>query len=98
MALGRPVWPVGALPWVLVRRIEALIEAGLVTRSFGEALTLIRKVGNQGAHATDEDVDQATAERALRFTTQFLRNLFEVPGELAAARVGAPPEDEAPTE
>ncbi|NMM23263.1 MAG: DUF4145 domain-containing protein [Phycicoccus sp.] len=79
---------------MLVRRIEALIQDGLVTRSFAGALTLIRKVGNQGAHATDEDVDQATAERALKFTTQLLRNLFEVPGELAAAKTGAPTEDE----
>lgn len=84
---------------VLVRRIEGLIADGLVTKPFAEAMTLIRKVGNQGAHATDEDVDQETAERALRFTTQLLRNLFEVPGELSAARLGAPTEPEgAPAE
>ncbi|UZN03302.1 DUF4145 domain-containing protein [Cellulomonas sp. S1-8] len=74
---------------VLVQRIQALIDAGLVTRPFGEALDLIRKVGNQGAHASDEHVDQASAERALRFTTQLLRNLFEVPEELRLARAEA---------
>lgn len=40
-------------------------------------------MGNLGAHAADEDVDEATAEKMLEFTTQFLRNLFEVPAEIA---------------
>ncbi|MDC7120264.1 DUF4145 domain-containing protein [Cellulomonas fimi] len=83
----------GATDRVLVKRIEALIEAGLVTRQFGEALTLIRQVGNVGAHASDEHVTQETVERALRFTTLFLRNLFEVPAELAAATAGAGAEE-----
>ena len=66
----------------LVKRIKALIDAGHVTVAFGEALDLVRKVGNQGAHASDEDVDPATAGKMLMFTTQFLRNLFEVPAEI----------------
>jgi hypothetical protein len=67
----------------LMRSIEKLIEDGLVTKQFGQALHHIRSVGNVGAHATDERVDDPTAERALEFTTQLLRNLFEVPGELS---------------
>jgi hypothetical protein len=67
---------------VLVKSIEKLITDGHVTQSFRPLLHHIREVGNVGAHASDERVDQATAERALRFTTQLLRNLFEVPGEL----------------
>ncbi|MFF8975406.1 DUF4145 domain-containing protein [Streptomyces cellulosae] len=67
---------------VLMKSIEKLIEDGHVTQSFAPVLHHIRAVGNVGAHASDEDVDQATAEGALRFTTQLLRNLFEVPGEL----------------
>lgn len=67
---------------VLVKRIETLIEQGLVTKQFGEAMHRIRAVGNVGAHASDERVDEETAEQALNFTTQLLRNLFEVPGEL----------------
>lgn len=67
---------------VLVKSIEKLIEQGLVTKSFGAALHHIRLVGNQGAHHTDARVDQESAERALRFTTALLRNLFEVPSEL----------------
>jgi hypothetical protein len=38
----------------------------------------VRKLGNVGAHASDEIVDEAS----LRFTTQVLRDLFEVPAEL----------------
>ncbi|MET7323382.1 DUF4145 domain-containing protein [Streptomyces sp. NPDC005549] len=67
---------------VLMKSIEKLISDGHVTQSFAPALHHIRAVGNVGAHASDEDVDQVTAEGALRFTTQLLRNLFEVPGEL----------------
>ncbi|MEV0559107.1 DUF4145 domain-containing protein [Streptomyces sp. NPDC050597] len=67
---------------VLMRSIEKLISEGYVTKSFGPVLHHIRAVGNVGAHASDERVDQEAAERALHFTTQLLRNLFEVPGEL----------------
>ncbi|MEU3828246.1 DUF4145 domain-containing protein [Streptomyces sp. NPDC029080] len=67
---------------VLIRSIEKLIADGHVTQSFGPLLHHIRAVGNVGAHASDEHVDQEAAGRALRFTTQLLRNLFEVPGEL----------------
>lgn len=66
----------------LVARIEKLIEEGLITKQFGKVLDHIRKVGNVGAHASNETVDEATAKRALRFTTQVLRNLFEIPAEL----------------
>jgi hypothetical protein len=69
----------------LVGKIQKLIEEGFVTRQFGEALHDIRMVGNLGAHATDQRVDDAAAQRITNFTTLLLRNLFEVPGELAAA-------------
>lgn len=68
----------------LFKSIHKLIEDGHVTKSFSGALDLIRVVGNQGAHAGDESVGEEQAEQAYRFTTQLLRNLFEVPGELAA--------------
>ncbi|MEU7283670.1 MULTISPECIES: DUF4145 domain-containing protein [Actinomycetes] len=69
---------------VLMRSIEKLISDGHVTQSFGPVLHHIRAIGNVGAHASDERVDHEMAQRALRFTTQLLRNLFEVPGELEA--------------
>ena len=68
----------------LVQRIRKLIEAGLITNGFGDVLDHIREVGNVGAHASDERVGEETARRALRFTTQVLVNLFEIPAELAA--------------
>jgi hypothetical protein len=42
----------------------------------------IRVLEAVGAHASH--VDEKTARRALQFTTQVLRNLFEIPPELAA--------------
>ncbi|MFI6056472.1 DUF4145 domain-containing protein [Streptomyces violascens] len=67
---------------VLVKSIEKLIAEGHVTQSFAPVLQHIRVVDNVGAHASDERVDHETAARSLGFTTQPLRNLFEVPGEL----------------
>jgi len=49
----------------------------------------IRKIGNMGAHASDQEVSNEEAATALRFTTQVLRNLFEVPAELQ--KLGASP-------
>jgi hypothetical protein len=66
----------------LVSRIQELMALGLITLQFGDVLDQVRKVGNVGAHASDEVVDQPTVERAFRFTTQVLRNLFEIPAEL----------------
>lgn len=68
----------------LVRAIETMIEQGLVTTSFAPALGHVRLVGNVGAHAGDRDVSQDEAEHALSFTTQLLRNLFEIPAQLSA--------------
>jgi hypothetical protein len=68
----------------LVASIQRLIDEGHVTKDFGEALSHVRKVGNLGAHYTDDRLSEEDVLRALRFTVQFLRNLFEVPGELRA--------------
>ena len=67
----------------LVNRIRGLIKAGLVTSQFGDVLDHVRVIGNIGAHASDELLDEDRVRRALRFTTQMLRNLFEIPAELA---------------
>lgn len=68
----------------LVERIERLIEAGLLTTQFGEVLHHVRQLGNIGAHASDERLDDERVSRAFTFTTQTLRNLFEIPGQLDA--------------
>jgi len=67
---------------VLADSIKELIKQGFVTKPFGDVLTHIRLVGNRGAHVDDVPVPAEAAEQALRFTTQLLRNLFEVPAEL----------------
>ncbi len=66
----------------LVGQIQELIDQGLITKGFGNVLDHVRKLGNIGAHAADESVNEEDARRALRFTTQVLRNLFEIPAEL----------------
>ncbi len=67
----------------LFARVKKLIAEGYITTDFGAVLDHVRKIGNLGAHYTDTPLDVAEVERSLRFTTQVLRNLFEVPGELA---------------
>lgn len=66
----------------LVKSIEKLAEKGLITESFTDVLGHIRKVGNVGAHASDQNLTHEEVNRALTFTTQVLRNLFEIPEEL----------------
>jgi hypothetical protein len=78
----------------LVASIQQLIKDGYVTKDFGAVLHHVRKIGNIGAHASDERVSDAELSRAMRFTTQVLRNLFEVPGELAILRAEQVPPDE----
>lgn len=70
----------------LVESIQELMSQGKITQDFGEVLNHVRRIGNIGAHYTDSRLSRVEAEQALRFTVQFLRNLFEVPGELRALR------------
>ena len=71
-----------------------MISEGLVTKDFGDVLTHVRKLGNLGAHYSDEVLTEAEVLRALRFTTQFLRNVFEVPGELEELKQTEPEVDD----
>lgn len=70
----------------LVERIQRLVAAGLLTSQFGDAVHHVRQLGNLGAHAGDVRLDDDQARRALSFTTQTLRNLFEIPAELHTVR------------
>lgn len=67
----------------LYASVEKLIDSGFITRDFAQLLDHVRKIGNLGAHYTDEQIGEDEIQRAMRFTTQVLRNLFEVPGELS---------------
>jgi len=66
----------------LVTRIGRLIDQGLVTAQFAQVLDHVRLLGNIGAHATDERLTYEQVRQALDFTTQVLRNLFEIPAAL----------------
>jgi hypothetical protein len=68
----------------LVDSIKKLVDQGYITKDFSGVLDHVRKIGNLGAHHTDERVDDDSARQALRFTTALLRDLFEVPAELQA--------------
>jgi hypothetical protein len=57
-------------------RVEHLPDD--VRKYYEEATRVLEAVG---AHASD--VDEKTARRALQFTTQVLRNVFEIPPEPA---------------
>lgn len=74
----------------LVKAIEKMVEEGLVAKSFSSVLGHIRKIGNQGAYAADENLSENEVRVALNFTTQILRNLFEVPKELELLNEASP--------
>ena len=67
----------------LAASVTKLLDQGYITKDFKGLLTHIRQIGNAGAHATSVQLTVPQVERSMRFTTQVLRNLFEVPGELA---------------
>lgn len=77
----------------LVKDIEKLAEEGLITANFVGVLGHIRKVGNVGAHAGDQILTREEVEKAMTFTTQVLRNLFEMPKELELLGIPDSPQD-----
>jgi Domain of unknown function (DUF4145) len=78
----------------LHQRIEKMLDQGLISASFREAMDYIRLIRNTGAHAGAQ-VSRESAEGTMRFTQQALRLLFEVPAELARLQ-GHPPELDEP--
>jgi hypothetical protein len=77
----------------LVKAIEEMVSQGLVTKSFSSVLGHVRKIGNQGAHANDDPISESEVRVALNFTTQILKNLFEVPRELELLNEAPVPTD-----
>lgn len=74
----------------LYASVEKLIELGFITKDFAKLLDHVRKIGNLGAHYTDDRIGLQEVQRSMRFTTQVLRNLFEVPGELSELGLDSP--------
>jgi hypothetical protein len=77
-----------------VQRIQGLIEDGLITAQFGDVLHPVRRIGNIGAHASDERVADELVGQVLNLTTQVLRNLFEIPAQLAALQASEDGDDQ----
>ena len=65
-------------------RVEHLPDG--LRKYYEDATRVLEAVGAHASH-----VDEKTARRALQFTTQVLRNLFEIPAEVTAR---SEPEDE----
>jgi hypothetical protein len=65
-------------------RVERLPDG--LRKYYEDATRVLEAVGAHASH-----VDEKTARRALQFTTQVLRNIFEIPAELAPR---SEPEDE----
>jgi hypothetical protein len=74
----------------LQQRIQKMLDGGLITTEFKDAMDYVRLIRNVGAHAGKE-VSRESAEGTMRFMQQTLRLLFEVPGELSRL-TGHPPE------
>lgn len=66
----------------LAKAIEKLVNDGWVTKDFKDVLTHVKKIGNVGAHAGEDSISESEVRLAMKFTTQILRNLFEIPAEL----------------
>ncbi len=75
----------------LFKQVQKLIEDGHVTTVFEPALGYIRKIGNLGAHASDERLSEPEVRQAMTFTTLLLRNLFELPAQVKALEAESPP-------
>lgn len=66
----------------LARAIQKLVDEGWITKDFEQVMVHVKKIGNVGAHAGQEKLTEPEVQTALKFTTQILRNLFEIPKEL----------------
>lgn len=71
----------------LFNAVKKLLDENYLTQDFAGLLDYVRNIGNIGAHYNDTVLDAREVERSVRFTTQVLRNLFEVPGELEELRI-----------
>ena len=81
----------------LVQSVTKMLDQNMLTEDFRGLLTHVRQIGNIGAHYSSKVLPPEEVERSFRFTTQVLRNLFEVPGELAeleGASSAEPDEDD----
>lgn len=81
----------GVSKGTLQRRVHDMLQQGLITAEFKDAMTYTRMMRNVGAHA-GQTVSPKSAEGAMNFTQQTLRMLFEVPAQLALLTEPTPEE------
>ncbi|MFN0075338.1 MAG: DUF4145 domain-containing protein [Prosthecobacter sp.] len=72
----------------LVDQIAALTSAGHITKDIEDWATVIRFIGNDGAHPGSDSVTDEEAEDCLKLAEQFLHVLFVTPA-LAQQRLAA---------
>ncbi|WP_339094621.1 DUF4145 domain-containing protein [Deinococcus sp. VB142] len=70
----------------LVAQINHLKTAAVITADLHEWATVVRWVGNDGAHPGGAGVDKEDAENMLELTEQFLHVLYVAPAKAAAHR------------
>lgn len=77
----------GAIPSdTLVKQIDHLKSGGIITADIHEWATIVRWVGNSGAHPDNTTVDKESAETMLDLAEQFLHVLYVAPAKAAAHR------------
>ena len=70
----------------LVAQINYLKTAAVITADLHEWATVVRWVGNDGAHPGGAEIDKEDAENMLDLTEQFLHVLYVAPAKAAAHR------------
>ena len=76
----------GALKGDLVGQISYLAESGVITKDLAEWATVVRWIGNDGAHPNALDVEPDDAEVCLHLAEQFLHVIFVTPARAKARR------------
>jgi len=76
----------GATGSDLVVQIKDLTTKGLITKDLEEWATVVRWVGNDGAHPGKQSVDEADAVDSIGLAEQFLHVLYVTPAVAKARR------------
>jgi hypothetical protein len=72
----------------LVKQIDELTQAGIITKDIGEWATVVRWVGNDALHPGKDPVTKGDAEDCLQLAEQFLYVVYVTPS-VAKARKAA---------
>lgn len=76
----------GASKGDLVAQINHLASSGIITKDLAEWATVVRWIGNDGAHPNASEVTPEDAEDCLHLAEQFLHVIFVTPARAKARR------------